>query len=102
MIKDSGFTLTSLRVDGGMTANALLLQLQADIMGCDVCTLVPSQLSAGSTVRWVATVAPSVVMWLTPFRPLSQCARRMQRRQAGARPLPPQVPLALKCGPKAR
>jgi glycerol kinase len=41
MIKDSGFTLSSLRVDGGMTANKLLLQLQADIMGCDVCASLP-------------------------------------------------------------
>jgi glycerol kinase len=37
MIKDSGFKLTGLRVDGGMTSNDLLMQLQADLLGCDVC-----------------------------------------------------------------
>jgi glycerol kinase len=33
---DFGFPLSELRVDGGMTANALLLQFQADILGIPV------------------------------------------------------------------
>lgn len=37
MTRDSGFTLTALRVDGGMTSNQLLMQLQADLLGCEVC-----------------------------------------------------------------
>ncbi|WP_156229140.1 glycerol kinase GlpK [Corynebacterium comes] len=36
MIADSGIRPTSLRVDGGMTANNLLMQLQADLLGTDV------------------------------------------------------------------
>jgi len=36
MNQDSGMTLTSLRVDGGMTSNNLLMQLQADLIGIDV------------------------------------------------------------------
>ena len=36
MIADSGIELTSLRVDGGMTANATLMQLQADVLGVEV------------------------------------------------------------------
>lgn len=36
MAKDSGVALTSLRVDGGMTANSLLMQLQADALGVPV------------------------------------------------------------------
>lgn len=36
MIADSGIELTSLRVDGGMTANATLMQLQADVLGAEV------------------------------------------------------------------
>lgn len=36
MNADSGVDLTELRVDGGMTANATLMQFQADILGVDV------------------------------------------------------------------
>ncbi|MBM2617891.1 glycerol kinase GlpK [Actinoplanes sp. LDG1-06] len=36
MAQDSGTTLESLRVDGGVTANALCMQLQADILGVPV------------------------------------------------------------------
>ena len=36
MQKDSGETLTELRVDGGATANDLLMQFQADILGVPV------------------------------------------------------------------
>ena len=36
MEKDSGVALTSLKVDGGMVANELLMQFQADILGVPV------------------------------------------------------------------
>jgi glycerol kinase len=36
MVADSGVELSELRVDGGMTANTLLMQFQADILGVDV------------------------------------------------------------------
>ena len=36
MVADSGVDLLELRVDGGMTANDLLMQFQADILGVDV------------------------------------------------------------------
>jgi glycerol kinase len=36
MEKDAGLTLTELRVDGGATANALLMQFQADLLGVPV------------------------------------------------------------------
>ena len=36
MVADSGIELTGLRVDGGMTANDTLMQLQADILGTEV------------------------------------------------------------------
>jgi glycerol kinase len=36
MVADSGVDLKELRVDGGMTANDLLMQFQADILGVDV------------------------------------------------------------------
>lgn len=36
MNKDSEFQLQQLKVDGGMTANTLMLQLQSDLAGLDV------------------------------------------------------------------
>lgn len=36
MVADSGVALTELRVDGGMTTNATLMQFQADLLGVDV------------------------------------------------------------------
>jgi glycerol kinase len=34
--REAGITLTELRVDGGAAANDLFLQIQADVLGCDV------------------------------------------------------------------
>ncbi|TLQ47116.1 glycerol kinase GlpK [Streptomyces marianii] len=36
MYQDSGVTITTLKVDGGMTANGLLMQHQADVLGVPV------------------------------------------------------------------
>jgi glycerol kinase len=36
MARDAGAHMTSLRVDGGMTQNNLLIQLQADILGIPI------------------------------------------------------------------
>ena len=36
MVADSGAPMTEMRVDGGITANALCMQMQADIMGIDI------------------------------------------------------------------
>lgn len=36
MVQDSGQALTRLQVDGGMTANSLLMQMQADLLGVEV------------------------------------------------------------------
>ena len=36
MVADSGVPLTQMRVDGGITANELCMQMQADIMGIDI------------------------------------------------------------------
>ena len=38
MNQDSGIPITSLQVDGGMTKNALLMQLQSDLIGIPVGT----------------------------------------------------------------
>jgi len=36
MNEDSGIPLQSLQVDGGMTSNSLLMQLQSDLVGIPV------------------------------------------------------------------
>ena len=36
MSADSGVTLTQMRVDGGITNNALCMQMQADILGIEI------------------------------------------------------------------
>jgi glycerol kinase len=49
MAADSGVTLTELRVDGGMTANELLMQIQADVLGVDVVRpVVPETTALGA------------------------------------------------------
>lgn len=40
MNQDSGVEAVSLKVDGGMTANALLMQFQADLLGVQVLLLI--------------------------------------------------------------
>lgn len=37
MVVDSGVSVPSLKVDGGMTANSLLMQFQADLLDVQVC-----------------------------------------------------------------
>ncbi|MGH3669128.1 MAG: FGGY-family carbohydrate kinase, partial [Pseudonocardiaceae bacterium] len=46
MNADSGVALTSLKVDGGMVGNELLMQFQADILGIPVIRPVISETSA--------------------------------------------------------
>ena len=36
MVADSGVAMKEMRVDGGITANSLCMQMQADIMGIDI------------------------------------------------------------------
>ena len=46
MEKDSGVALTSLKVDGGMVANELLMQFQTDILGVPVVRPVVTETTA--------------------------------------------------------
>ncbi len=46
MVADSGVEVTELRVDGGMTANELLMQFQADQLGVDVVRPVVAETTA--------------------------------------------------------
>ena len=61
MNQDSELPLASLRVDGGMTANRLLLQLQADLLGIPVgelaSSLIPRPHSQGLGTRLIHVAA---------------------------------------------
>ncbi|KAH9514969.1 Glycerol kinase 3, partial [Bulinus truncatus] len=62
MNKDSGINLTSLRVDGGMTVNSLLMQIQADLLGIQV--VRPSMTEATALgAAMAAGVAEGVNVW---------------------------------------
>jgi glycerol kinase len=59
MHQDSGVPIASLRVDGAMTANALLMQHQADVLGVPVTRPVVAE-TAGLGAAWAAGLATGV------------------------------------------
>ncbi len=70
MNKDSGVSLTTLRVDGGMVPNNLLMQFQADILGVPVTrpvitetTALGAAYAAGLTVRFWESTDEIRAMW---------------------------------------
>ena len=46
MVADSGLPLKEMRVDGGVTANSLCMQMQADVMGIDIIRPLISETTA--------------------------------------------------------
>jgi len=54
MEQDSGRSLTTLRVDGGATANNLLMQIQADLLGADILRPAQVELTALGAARLAA------------------------------------------------
>ena len=54
MEQDAGRMLTSLRVDGGATANNLLMQIQADLLGADIVRPAQVELTATGAARLAA------------------------------------------------
>jgi glycerol kinase len=54
MEQDWGGSLTSLRVDGGATANSLLMQIQADLLGADIVRPAQVELTALGAARLAA------------------------------------------------
>ncbi len=46
MVADSGIAMTEMKVDGGITANQLCMQLQADVMGIDIVKPLISETTA--------------------------------------------------------
>ena len=46
MVSDTGVPITNMRVDGGITANSLCMQIQADVLGIDIVRPVVSETTA--------------------------------------------------------
>lgn len=63
MHADTGLTLTELRADGGATSNALLMQLQADLIGIPV---VVQQVQETTALGAADLAALALNLWPTP------------------------------------
>ena len=72
---DSGVALTQLKVDGGMTANRLLMQFQADLLGVPVVRPVVAETTALGAA-YAAGLATGVWKDLSQLRELWQEERR--------------------------
>ena len=69
MVADSGVPMSEMRVDGGITANSLCMQMQADIMGIDI----SRPLVAETTALGAAYAAGlAVKFWSSPDELRSQ------------------------------
>ena len=87
MQKDSGRTLTELRVDGGATANDLLMQFQADLLGVPVVrprvletTALGAAYLAGLTVNLWKSREEIAAQWQAEkrFEPQMEARRRQE------------------------
>lgn len=77
MNQDSGIPLTSLQVDGGMTANSLLMQLQADILQIRVgkysaWSLVRGVMQSALLLNWTSRPSDSMCVFATLPATLTQ------------------------------
>ncbi|MDH3318654.1 MAG: glycerol kinase GlpK [Betaproteobacteria bacterium] len=88
MQKDSGKTLKELRVDGGATANDLLMQFQADLLGVPVVrpkvletTALGAAYLAGLTVNLWKSRDEIAAQWQAErrFEPRMEAAQRQER-----------------------
>jgi glycerol kinase len=83
MAEDSGVELTELRVDGGMTANNLLMQFQADLLGVDVVLPTVAETTALGAA-YAAGLAVGFWSDLDEIRGLWAEARRWESKMAEA------------------
>ncbi len=70
MEKDSGINITQMKVDGGATANNLLMQFQSDIMDCNI--MVPA--NAETTAMGAAYLAGLAIGFWKNTEEISQLA----------------------------
>ena len=87
MTADSGVSLNELRVDGGMTANSLLMQFQADLLGVDVVrplvtetTALGAAYAAGLAVGFWADLDELSGLWAEDARWAPQMADEERER----------------------
>ena len=92
MQKDAGITLQELRVDGGATANNLLMQIQADVLGVPVVrpkvletTALGAGYLAGLAVGYWKDAADVAANWRVDrvFEPAEAAATRARAWTAG-------------------
>jgi glycerol kinase len=90
MQADSGIVLSELRVDGGATANNLLMQLQADVLGVPVVRPVVTETTAlgaaylaGLAVGVWQSAAELSAQWAVDkrFEPLWSDSERWRKRE---------------------
>jgi glycerol kinase len=79
MRADTGGGLAELRVDGGMTANDLLLQIQADVLGVPVDVPAEAELTAAGAA-FAAGLAVGFWQGVDELRGLHGAVRRFQPR----------------------
>ncbi len=77
MVQDSGVDMSELRVDGGMVANELLMQFQADVVGVEVVRPAISETTALGAA-YAAGLAAGVWSGLDELRSLWREDRRWQ------------------------
>lgn len=70
MVADSGLPMHEMRVDGGITTNSLCMQMQADVMGIEICrpliaetTALGAAYAAGLAVGFWASKAELCQQW---------------------------------------
>jgi glycerol kinase len=70
MVADSGVPMSEMRVDGGITANSLCMQMQADIMGIDISrplitetTALGAAYAAGLAVNFWSSIDELRTQW---------------------------------------
>jgi glycerol kinase len=96
MEADSGVPLTELRVDGGASRNNLLMQIQADLLGCTVTrpanpetTVLGATYLAGLAVGYWPNQEAIATQWAVDrrFTPAIQGSERQSRRARWKRAL---------------
>jgi len=87
MVADSGVPMSEMRVDGGITANSLCMQMQADIMGIDI----SRPLVAETTALGAAYAAGLAVNFWTSTAELRRQWQESRRWSATSTPVDREV-----------
>jgi glycerol kinase len=84
MVADSGVPMKEMRVDGGITANSLCMQMQADVMGIDITrpligetTALGAAYAAGLAVGFWSSTDEVRKQWKQSY-PIEPCSVQIQ------------------------